>query len=541
MKVPIYKSQTQRTGAMPLQLSQLRTTADMFGGQVANQISKVSGSIAEWGLKKAELQAESEALEAKKNLIATLAETSNDLLQNNDPIASSNFAASLFEEHKFSFTNSLTTKRAKQLYDREAGIVIANKLVSFNKENNKRIIEKSVSDLGVEVNDAQKDIQDPKLSVQEKIQSLGSTLKKIDASIISLKQKETLKSELILNSTIGLVGGTITASENPVATALDIINNKDSNPLIKELFARLGPKEVEKIKEDALDLGFKIQRANTEQEEKREAVIDEEITKLKQTGINTTSLEVAQDAYEKLLEMKAFTNVSERRKYEEHLGVLRDPRFAKTEPPLKVEDQIETIETIKDLLVQGTLDTEYLKTAFSQGLLSKDTYMKYLGEFGRERKEGEKEGIKVINDSFQFGQEYQNTMEPQQIKNTVNRAQTIFKKWVQANSDATEFDIINEAEEIVVRVKNEYASGKGLQDLIANVKLKAVAFKKSTFMPVYEDIVDQVSEKKIDDALGILTGFMKTEEFEQLEDTLIIGALNGLLEDLQNFQGILNR
>ena len=81
MKIPTYRAETQRGSGLATQLSNIQTTPDLFGGNLAKQVAETGNALAQWGLRKAEMAAESSSANAIRAFKSSAEEIQDNLFK----------------------------------------------------------------------------------------------------------------------------------------------------------------------------------------------------------------------------------------------------------------------------------------------------------------------------------------------------------------------------------------------------------------------------------------------------------------------------
>jgi len=167
MKVPTYEAQLQRPRkgqALPLtaQLSASAMAAPAIAhAEFGKQIAGVGSEIAEFGLKRAQVGAESEAAEAAGQMEVDLADLEARMLRNpNMSEAEGGYRVQsqiIIDSYKATMSNRL----ARGAFDAAAVRIQSRGLLSFTKLNNARVVEAAAANLRNVTNEHLKAVSDP--------------------------------------------------------------------------------------------------------------------------------------------------------------------------------------------------------------------------------------------------------------------------------------------------------------------------------------------------------------------------------------------
>ena len=231
MKVPTYQAQLQRPRhgqALPL-TAQLNASAmaapAIAHAEFGKQIAGVGSEIAEFGLKRAQVGAESEAAEAAGQMEVDLADLEARMLRNpNMSKAEGEYRAQsqiIIDSYKATMSNRL----ARGAFDAAAVRIQSRGLLSFTKLNNKRVVEAAAANLSNVTNEHLKAVSDPDSSdIARQLAYVRAVRAIVDAEgdIGALKRQE-----LIAQLHVDVATN----------TALSYINGEQVSPadLVKEL------------------------------------------------------------------------------------------------------------------------------------------------------------------------------------------------------------------------------------------------------------------------------------------------------------------
>ena len=262
MKVPQYESQSAipREGQARFVTAQLSSSAmeapALAFAKQGQQLADLGGQISTFALKKAQAGAETEAAAAASSFQVDLAGERAKAMSIADPVKAEKAYKDAFTRLQKKHGSTLTNTLARREYASQIGVVQSRELVSFVKENNKRVIEQVEANVDSAVQSSLKIVADPKQSEFARMIAAALAITKIDKEAGSLGPEKT--AEKIRKAREDFASQTLANIVNnpnekdPVGRVEAFLQGRSSDLVLKEAIANMLPETRQKIGNAAL-------------------------------------------------------------------------------------------------------------------------------------------------------------------------------------------------------------------------------------------------------------------------------------------------
>ena len=268
MKVPQYESQSAipREGQARFVTAQLSSSAmeapALAFAKQGQQLADLGGQISTFALKKAQAGAETEAAAAASSFQVDLAGERAKAMSIADPVKAEKAYKDAFTRLQKKHSSTLTNTLARREYATKIGVVQSREIVSFVKENNKRVIEQVEANVDSVVQSNLKIVADPNQSEFARMIAAALAITKIDKEAGSLgpettaekkrKTKEAFASQTLAN----IINN---PNEKDASGQVEaFLQGRSSDPVLKEAIANMLPETRQKIGNDALKVANNI-------------------------------------------------------------------------------------------------------------------------------------------------------------------------------------------------------------------------------------------------------------------------------------------
>ena len=262
MKVPQYESQSAipREGQARFVTAQLSSSAmeapALAFAKQGQQLADLGGQISTFALKKAQAGAETEAAAAASSFQVDLAGERAKAMSIADPVKAEKAYKDAFTRLQKKHGSTLTNTLARREYATQIGVVQSREIVSFVKENNKRVIEQVEANVDSAVQSNLKIVADPTQSEFARMTAAALAITKIDKEAGSLGPEKT--ADKIRKAREGFASQTLANIVNnpnekdPVGRVEAFLQGRSSDPVLQEAIANMLPETRQKIGNAAL-------------------------------------------------------------------------------------------------------------------------------------------------------------------------------------------------------------------------------------------------------------------------------------------------
>ena len=541
MKIPTYRAETQRGSGLATQLSNIQTTPDLFGGNLAKQVAETGNALAQWGLRKAEMAAESSSANAIRAFKSSAEEIQDNLFKTEgyDPLLGE-------EEYKRQIKDligvsgaELPNKRSRQLFQSAISDVADGYRRNFEKINNAKIIDKFKVDTEEEILSAKKIISNPKLSTELRLeqfkrieQILNSNALRANLPATNIKKykdafyKSTFESTLLTRVRTG-------NDRDELLTDLEdgiLDSNTPENQVLAELLNGVAPEDRIEIFDKAKDIAKQIddeKLANEEKiEKKNKTIIDEAEAQLYSLPPGSDPA-VVKKAYENLRKVGGLDTGNKRKQADNFAHNMGVPGMVKAgenqvSPYPKFDDET-SVDILREAYNNRTLTMEIFN--HNKAGLTASTRERYFNLIRTSKTEGTKFAFELAEDLFRV-EDYKSQAgidEPEPMKQMYSNFNLQLKDWMQENPGFSYNSIVKEAN----RLLSEYAKEK--LSLIPQLQEEYIELreKKLNMLDETGDLKKLIMDAKPEDRFNILEKFIKDNPDKGINRSTII-FLKGL-------------
>jgi len=262
MKVPQYESQSAipREGQARFVTAQLSSSAmeapALAFAKQGQQLADLGGQISTFALKKAQAGAETEAAAAASSFQVDLAGERAKAMSIADPVKAEKAYKDAFTRLQKKHGSTLTNTLARREYASQIGVVQSREIVSFVKENNKRVIEQVEANVDSVVKSNLAIVADPTQPEFARMIAAALAITNIDKEAGSLGPEKT--ADKIRKAREGFASQTLANIVNnpnekdPVGRVEAFLQGRSSDLVLKEAIANMLPETRQKIGNAAL-------------------------------------------------------------------------------------------------------------------------------------------------------------------------------------------------------------------------------------------------------------------------------------------------
>ncbi len=258
MKVPTYDAQVQRPRqgqGLPItaQLNASAMTAPARAFAESNlQLAQTGEKIADFGFKKAEIGAESEAQQASAALDIELQQMQLDFLQ--DPNMQN--AERGYQERSQRLVNTykgnMSNKLARGAFETRSSEVRTRNQIAFIKANNKRVVEQRTVLLDRDIRTNLAVATNPQNTPENRAQAADSALDLIDDAVTDLgpEKAEKLRNNFLYDAARDSLIQTIDQGADAEEVINDFRENRSKDSIVSKARQNLAQADIDKITND---------------------------------------------------------------------------------------------------------------------------------------------------------------------------------------------------------------------------------------------------------------------------------------------------
>ena len=458
MKVPTYTSQA----AIPRQGQGMFTTVQLSssameapGVAIAERGQKTAQGgkdVLNFGLKRAEVAADSAAQEASDNFETDLESRKIKALNDPNTAAADKFFRRGSKTLESTYRSKLSTGLAKRKFSTLANDVRRRSIIDFTKQNNKRVVDQSNANLNRQEANLLKQSSDVTASYDLRSNAFGVALHLIEAAAPDIGYEEAAaRQEKFIEA---FVSNTLTNQVNqPGADALALIESfrtgSSTDPAIQQISKKLSADQVSKIADGALKAANRAIKArqNAAKQADAEANADNDALYNQLVNANLSDdfgRELAQDAHNRLVAAGYYETPAKRKAVEKLLAGEDDTGEVKrTQAVTDKEQELETLES-NDELTHEVL-------AANRQLVTREFYSRMLQQIEGDRSDAENDAIKLMRGAFKYTEESDATEAGLKSPARAEFHAATFKlrSWMQKNKKASPTEVRDKALEII--------------------------------------------------------------------------------------------
>lgn len=456
MKVPTYDAQVQRPRqgqGLPItaQLNASAMTAPARAFAESNlQLAQTGKNIADFGFKKAQISADSEAKSRAIELEVALAGAeAKAALQPSPQAAEQSYLAESGILNKQYGANLSTL--ARRAFSGEAARINASSRVRFIKANNARVVAAAKANLTVDTDSSVKRAADLSLGDKARISAALSGQVRIGDSLGDIGAEEVLKrSEVYYED---LVENTLAAHINaPGADVMTIVQQfREGNladTVLQSAAANLTPEKLSDIANDATKQANNIIKLRTNLREQREEQANQANDALHRSIVNVDrddleAVERARDDLDTLLSAGYFTKPSQ-------VDALLRSLESESEGGAFPKKSAATDETEADLEEKESLNQlSYEELAANKGKVTRQWYTGMLNTLEQERGEAETDAINEFKATFRYTELADRELIGTPSRQAYLQSTRDIRRFIRANPGVSYQDVMAEADRLI--------------------------------------------------------------------------------------------
>lgn len=458
MKVPTYTSQAPipRQGQGMFTTVQLSSSAmEAPGLAIAERGQKTTQAgkdVLNFGLKRAEVAADSAAQEASDNFETDLELRKIKALNNPNTAAADKVFRQDVKTLADSYRSKLSTGLAKRKFSDLANDAGRRSIIDFTKQNNKRVVDQSNANLNRQEDKYLRQSSDLTLSVESRAIAFNNGLASLEAaaSDIGYEEAESRREKFIES----VVSNTLTNQVNqPGANALAIIESfrigKSTDPAIQAGSQNLSADQVSKIADGALKAANRAIKARQDVVKQEEAEANADNDALHNYIVNVDlsdplAVSLAEENHERLLQAGYYETEAKRKAVENLLAGEDDTGEVKrTQAVTDKEQELETLESNDELTHKILAENRHLVT--------REFYSRMLQQIEGDRSDAENDAIKLMRGAFKYTEESDATEAGLKSPARAEFHAATFKlrRWMQKNKKASPAAVRDKALQII--------------------------------------------------------------------------------------------
>lgn len=468
MRVPTYTAQVQsnRAGGGTFTTTSLSSSAMQAPGRA---LRNIGNDLFEIGMKKMQIQAEGQLDAATMKLKTELEEIYKNGMMQADPIQAETDTISAMKTKVAEYSSGtklgddkkplLTSRAAKRAMQSAAADILFSYSTDFRRKNVSRIVEYKKGTLTRQVDTAVQTITNPGANLASRQNAFAEVFSVVDGFLASAKRDGTIDDNGFMtrvdDTANQIVEGTavrlMQSSDSATAVAMEIVNEQSKDQMINSALSMMDIEDKTKLFSDLITLGNKIDTERREAKEAAEKKTEDDRMRQYKSIINARTddeLIKAKQTYEALLDIDWF-DPQQRKHAEAILGIERGQTRDDNQ-----ENDRGALRQLNLADQQGTLSIDLVERLSEK--LTTATYEKYLGLVENDRKDGRTAALKLIANETGYNELRADGLLGSAADRIYYRSEQELNKFFRNNPEATNADIVAEAEEINKRNKTEY-------------------------------------------------------------------------------------
>jgi len=479
MKVPTYTAQLDRPRqgqgrflTAQLSASAMAAPARAFA-ESGQQLAKAGADVAAFGIKKAQVSADSEAKARALQLEVAMADVETKAAREASPQAAEQAYLTGVSVLNKQYSANLNTM-ARRAFSGEAARINAASRIRFMKANNARVVEARKTNLTTDTNSSISRAADLSLSLNRRFAAALEGQQRITNALSDLGEKEvqaridTYYEDLVQNTLSNLING-------PDADVLSIVEQfrrgKLSDAIIQGAAKNLTPERIDAIAKAATKQANEIVKVRTSLREQKEAEDNRSNDQLYRSIVNVDrdnpkAVEKAKTDLNTLLSAGYFDKPSQvdaviRSLEAESEGGAFPKKSAATD---KVETELAEKESFDNLSFEELLS--------NKNNVTKSFYIQMLQTLETERDQAETDSLQDFKTTFNYTEETDKDLLRSPSRLAYNAATKALRQYKRDNPRASYRDIMKESKRLI-----------GEQKAIFNAKFET--FKADALVSAY--------------------------------------------------------
>ena len=403
MRVPTYSRQVRRNNAGGGGLLNV-SVSGAAAAATGRAISEAGNLMAEIGIKKMQVQTQSQVDRAEAVMIEQLSEIQENALQSNDPVGVEQSTKDDMNRLLKTFTSGLARdgndepllsgRNAKARFLSVGQQLVSAQIIDFTKKNNKRIVEADRGNLDNDIEKKVKQISDTNTDLGQRAMLFGQVFNTTNGIIAKGKQAGTIDDKGFMTrvdqATEQIVRGValslFKSSDDATSVALQIVKGESTDSVLNTALSQMDADDKQTVVNSLFTLAEKIDTERREQEEADDLAADANNLKMYKEIINTDmdnaeEVKASKTRFKTLLENNWFTK-TQRTAAEAVLGINKK-RSNEDEP---IETTRNATQLIGNAKVNNTLTAELIESL--SGELSDTDYKQAYNDLEQENAEG---------------------------------------------------------------------------------------------------------------------------------------------------------
>lgn len=470
MKVPTYTSQSPipRQGQGQFITAQLSASAMTAPGrafadagaqmsQSGKQLQKKGAQIADFGIKQQKIADDRNAADAANGFELDIEQRKEEALKMSDTVEAEKYFLRGMKSTEGAYRSKLKRAQAKSLFSEKTNDIRTRAVLSFRKENRKRVVDQFKAELNQTEEYAIRNGADVSKSVALRNEALRVGLERIKTAAPEIGYDEA--QTRMENFTKSTVSNTLTNMINAQgADAIRIIsefrsgNSKD--PIIKQAQTLLTPDEMNKIADNALKAANRVVKAREDARKAAAAEANAKNDGLYNSIVNSDlsdpeQRKLALAAHERLLQAGYYETPAKRTAVESFLDLKEDGGAFRATP--------ESEELQADLEEKESLDTlTYDDLSAARGKVDPKFHGRMLQQLEGDRTQSEKDGIDLFKDAFMYTEQADAALLKTPSRMAFRKASLQFKEWVSQNRRASPDEVRAKARKIIKEMQDDF-------------------------------------------------------------------------------------
>lgn len=466
MKVPTYTAQLQRPRQgqgqfLTAQLSASAMTAPARAyAESGQQLAQAGAELAAFGMKKAQVSADSEAKSRAIELEVAMADAEAKAARQASPQAAEQAYLAEASRLNKQYGSGLSNTLARRAFSGEAARINAASRIRFMKANNARVVEARKANLTTDSDSSVSRAADLSLGTDARFEAAFEGQQRITDALSDLGEKEvqaridTYYEDLVQNTLSNYIN-------QPDADVLSIVEQfrrgELTDVIMQGAAANLTPEKLDAIAKAATKQANEIIKLRTNLREQKETEANKTNDALYNSIVNVdrnnpVAVYEAKEDLNILLSAGYFTKPSQvdaviRSLESESEGGAFPKKSAATDA---VEAELDEKESLNQL--------DYEELLANKGKVTKDWYRGMLNTLEGERGEAETDAINEFKDVFRYTEIADKEMLGTPARQAFMQSRRDIRRYIRANPRASYQDVMKEADRLIKLQKPRFVA-----------------------------------------------------------------------------------
>lgn len=465
MKVPTYEAQLQRPRQGQGQFLTAQISASAMAAparayaESGEQLAQAGAELAAFGMKKAQVSADSEAKSRAVELEVAMADVEAKAAQQPSPQAAEQAYMAGASRLNKQYSANLNTL-ARRAFSGEAARINAASRIRFMKANNARVVEARKANLTTDSDSSVSRAADLSLGTDARFEAAFEGQQRITDALSDLGEKEvqaridTYYEDLVQNTLSNYIN-------RPKADVLSIVEQfrrgELNDVILQGAAANLTPEKMDAIAKAATKQANEIVKLRTNLREQREAEASKTNDALYNSIVNVDrndpeAVEEAKNDLNRLLSAGYFSKPSQvdavlRSLESESEGGTFPKKSAATDA---VEAELDEKESLNQL--------DYEELLANKGNVTKDWYRGMLNTLEGERGEAETDAINEFKDVFRYTEVADKELLGTPARQAFMQSRRDIRRFVRENPKASYQQVMQEADRLIKLQKPRFVA-----------------------------------------------------------------------------------